>query len=99
MSYDIWLSSPHMSDEGYEKEFIEEAFRMNWIAPLGANVTGFEQELADKVGAKYAAALSSAAAIHMASAAGVGKEILFLSESRLSQHLPIHYIPECDSFY
>src|SRR5690554_6268682 len=53
---------------------------MNWIAPLGANVTGFEQELADKVGAKHAAALSSGtAAIHMAlKAAGVGKgDIVF----------------------
>src|SRR5690554_6824945 len=56
---------------------------MNWIAPLGANVTGFEQELADKVGAKYAAALSSGtAAIHMAlKAAGVGKgDIVFCQD-------------------
>jgi len=70
----IWLSSPHMSDEGYELEYIKEAFESNWIAPLGPNVDGFERELADKVGAKYAAALSSGtAAIHMAlKAAGVG---------------------------
>jgi len=63
----IWLSSPHMSDEGYEKQFVKEAFDTNWIAPLGANVNGFEQELAAKVGSKHAAALSSGtAAIHMA---------------------------------
>lgn len=30
----IFLSSPHMSDEGYEKEYIKEAFETNWIAPL-----------------------------------------------------------------
>ncbi|HHU78888.1 MAG TPA: aminotransferase class I/II-fold pyridoxal phosphate-dependent enzyme [Clostridiales bacterium] len=87
MSYDIWLSSPHMSDEGYEKEFIEEAFKLNWIAPLGANVTGFEQELADKVGAKHSAALSSGtAAIHMAlKAAGVGKgDIVFCQDLTFS---------------
>ncbi|NLN42148.1 MAG: aminotransferase DegT [Clostridiales bacterium] len=69
----IWLSSPHMSDEGYEKRYIQEAFESNWIAPLGPNVDNFEKELAQKVGAKHAAALvSGTAAIHLAlKAAGV----------------------------
>ena len=58
----IWLSSPHMSDEGYEQEYIKEAFDTNWIAPLGPNVNGFEEELAAKVGAKHAAALSAGTA-------------------------------------
>ena len=39
----ILLSSPHMSDEGYEQQYVKEAFDTNWIAPLGANVTGFEK--------------------------------------------------------
>jgi dTDP-4-amino-4,6-dideoxygalactose transaminase len=76
----IYLSSPHMSDEGYEKMFIKEAFDTNWIAPLGKNVDEFEKELAKKVGSKAAAALSSGtAAIHMAlKAAGVGEgDIVF----------------------
>ncbi|WP_210364487.1 aminotransferase class I/II-fold pyridoxal phosphate-dependent enzyme [Bacillus sp. REN3] len=76
----IFLSSPHMSDEGYEMQYIKEAFDTNWIAPLGENVNGFERELADKVGSKAAAALSSGtAAIHMAlKAAGVGEgDIVF----------------------
>ena len=34
MTKRILLSSPHMSDEGYEKEYIKEAFDTNWIAPL-----------------------------------------------------------------
>lgn len=70
----IFLSSPHMSDEGYEMQYIKEAFDTNWIAPMGENVNGFERELAAKVGAKAAAALSSGtAAIHMAlKAVGVG---------------------------
>ena len=46
-----------MSDEGYEKKYIKDAFKTNWIAPLGANVDGFEKELAAKVGSKHAAAL------------------------------------------
>lgn len=70
----IWLASPHMSDEGYELDYIKEAFDTNWIAPLGPNVNKFEEEFAAKVGARHAAALSSGtAAIHMAlKAAGVG---------------------------
>lgn len=56
-----------MSDEGYELQYVNEAFDSNWIAPLGPNVTGFEEELATKVGTAYAAALNSGtAAIHMA---------------------------------
>ena len=39
----IWLSSPHMG--GNEQKFIKEAFDTNWVAPLGPNVTGFEQDL------------------------------------------------------
>ncbi|WP_394172422.1 DegT/DnrJ/EryC1/StrS family aminotransferase [Guptibacillus hwajinpoensis] len=69
----IFLSSPHMSDEGYELQYVNEAFETNWIAPLGTNVNEFENELASKVGSKSAAALSSGtAAIHLALiAAGV----------------------------
>lgn len=76
----IYLSSPHMSDEGFEMEYIKEAFATNWIAPLGKNVDEFEKELAAKVGVKAAAALSSGtAAIHLAlKAAGVGEgDIVF----------------------
>lgn len=80
MSDRIFLSSPHMSDEGYEQHFVKEAFDTNWIAPLGENVNEFERELAEKVGSKAAAALSSGtAAIHLAlKAAGVGEgDIVF----------------------
>ena len=82
MKSKIWLSSPHMSDEGYEMQYIKEAFESNWIAPIGENVDMFEKELAAKVGAGYAAALSSGtAAVHMAlKAAGVGEgDIVFCS--------------------
>lgn len=82
MAERIFLSSPHMSDEGYEQQYVKEAFDTNWIAPLGTNVNGFEEELAAKVGSKAAAALSSGtAAIHLAlKAAGVEKDdIVFCS--------------------
>lgn len=76
----IYLSSPHMSDEGYELKYIKEAFETNWIAPFGKNVDEFEKEIVNKVGAKNSVALSSGtAAIHMAlKAAGVGEgDIVF----------------------
>lgn len=43
MKSKIWLSSPHMG--GREMEFVKEAFDTNWVAPLGANVDGFEEDL------------------------------------------------------
>lgn len=76
----IFLASPHMSEEGYEMKYIQEAFEANWIAPLGKNVSEFEKELAKLVGTSSAAALSSGtAAIHMAlKAAEVGEgDIVF----------------------
>lgn len=63
----IFLASPHMSDEGYEQEYIKEAFDTNWIAPLGKNVNEFEQEIKNKLKTKATVALScGTAAIHMA---------------------------------
>jgi dTDP-4-amino-4,6-dideoxygalactose transaminase len=63
----IYLSSPHMSDQNYEIEYVKDAFKKNWIAPTGENVDGFEKEFAEKIGVGSAVALSSGtAAIHMA---------------------------------
>jgi dTDP-4-amino-4,6-dideoxygalactose transaminase len=78
----IFLSSPHMSNEGYEMQYVKEAFDTNWIAPLGKNVDEFENELAAKVGSKAAAALTTGTgAIHLAlKAAGVEEgDIVFCS--------------------
>ena len=83
----IYLSSPHMSAEGYEQEFIKEAFDTNWIAPLGKNVNEFEKELAAYTGAKDAAALSAGtAAIHLAlKAAGVKEgDVVFCQDLTFS---------------
>lgn len=64
LSQRIWLSSPHLGEE--ETAFVEDAFKTNWIAPLGPHVDGFERELAAHVGVGHAAAVSSGtAAIHL----------------------------------
>jgi len=61
----IWLSSPHMG--GSELKYINHAFNENWIAPLGPNVNGFEEDLQKYLEIEHAAALSSGtAAIHLA---------------------------------
>ena len=83
----IFLSSPHMSKEGYELEYVNDAFEKNWIAPLGENVNKFEEELAEYVGSKHGAALSAGtAAIHMAlKAIGVkAGDIVFCSSLTFS---------------
>ena len=61
----IWLSSPHMG--GTEQKYVQEAFDSNWVAPLGPNVNGFENHLAQFLGNKvHVAALSSGtAALHL----------------------------------
>jgi dTDP-4-amino-4,6-dideoxygalactose transaminase len=64
----IWLSSPHMS--GNEIRFVTEAFDTNWVAPLGPNVNGFENDISNYIDNKnqfYTAALTSGtAALHLA---------------------------------
>lgn len=61
----IWLSSPHMG--GAEQKYIKEAFDTNWVAPLGANVNGFEADIQSYLEEEvHVAALSSGtAAIHL----------------------------------
>lgn len=80
MTERIFLSSPHMG--GTEQKYINEAFETNWIAPLGPNVDGFENELASYVGIQGAAAVcSGTAAIDLAlNLLGVGAgDIVFCS--------------------
>lgn len=66
MSQKIWLSSPHMG--GNEQKYINEAFAENWVAPLGPNVNGFEEDLENFLGenVKVAALSAGTAALHLA---------------------------------
>ena len=45
----IYLCLAHMSDEGLEQKYIQEAFDTNWVVPLGPNVDGFEHDLEEFV--------------------------------------------------
>ena len=61
----IWLSSPTM--HGDEQKWVDEAIQTNWVSTVGANIDEVERMVAEKVGRKYAVALSSGtAALHLA---------------------------------
>lgn len=60
----VWLSSPTM--HGEELKYITEAFETNWMSTVGANINEVERMAAEKVGCKYAVALSSGtASLHL----------------------------------
>jgi dTDP-4-amino-4,6-dideoxygalactose transaminase len=90
----IWLSSPHMG--GIECNYVKEAFDTNWVAPLGPNVNGLEQDLEAYLGNQvHVAAISSGtAAIHLGLillGVQVGDEVLCQSMTFSASANPILY--------
>ncbi|MBZ9631467.1 aminotransferase class I/II-fold pyridoxal phosphate-dependent enzyme [Salegentibacter sp. LM13S] len=95
----IWLSSPHMG--GNEQKFVNEAFEENWVAPLGPNVNGFEEDIknylfndSSKEGA-VAALSSGTAALHLALimlGVKAGDEVLCQSMTFAASANPIAYL-------
>lgn len=60
----IWLASPTM--HGEELKYITEAFETNWMSTVGENISAVENIAAEKIGVKFAVALSSCtAALHL----------------------------------
>ncbi len=61
----VWLSSPTM--HGEELMYVKEAYETNWMSTVGENLNKLEQSVAEKVGVRYAVALSAGtAALHLA---------------------------------
>ncbi len=61
----VWLSSPTM--HGDEIKYVTEAYESNWMSTVGANINEVERLAAEKVGCKYAVALScGTSALHLA---------------------------------
>ena len=61
----IWLATAKKHDE--EIKYIQEAFDTNWITTEGTNLVAIEQQMSEKLGCKYAVALScGTAALHLA---------------------------------
>ena len=60
----VWLSSPTM--HGEELQYMQEAYETNWMSTVGKNINEVERIVAEKLGCKYAVALSSGtAALHL----------------------------------
>ncbi len=61
----VWLSSPTM--HGDEKHWVDDAILTNWVSTVGANINEVEKQIAERIGVKYAVALScGTAALHLA---------------------------------
>ena len=90
----IYLSPPHLGKR--EEQLVLEAFRANWIAPLGPHVDAFEAELCTYTGAPHAVALSSGtAALHLALEAlgvGAGDEVWVSSLTFAASVFPLRYV-------
>lgn len=97
----IYLCQPHLS--GREMDYIREAFVSNWVAPIGGNVDGFEDDLkrylagpSTSSGTKEVVALNSGtAAIHLAlvcRGVGPGDEVICQSFTFCATANPIRYL-------
>ena len=61
----VWLSTPTM--HGPELEYVKRAYETNWMSTLGENINEVEKLTCEKLGCKYAVALSAGtASLHMA---------------------------------
>ncbi|MCF0192828.1 MAG: aminotransferase class I/II-fold pyridoxal phosphate-dependent enzyme [Prevotella sp.] len=96
----IYLCLAHMSEEGWEQQYIKEAFDTNWVVPLGPNVNAFEKDLEDYFSNKdekstVVALCSGTSAVHLALiACGVqpGDEVLVQSFTFCASSHPIKYL-------
>ncbi len=95
MNPKILLSSPHMG--GSELKYIQQAFKENWVAPLGPNVNGFEEDLEKYLGneSSVTAMSSGTAALHLALVIlniGTGDEVFCQSMTFAASANPIRYV-------
>lgn len=101
----IYLCLAHMSEEGLEQKYVQEAFDTNWVVPLGPNVNAFEESLEHFVnyddksqtsGDRKVVALSAGtAAVHLAlkvCGVGPGDEVCVQSFTFCASSHPVTYL-------
>ena len=97
----IYLCLAHMSEARLEQKYITEAFDTNWVAPLGPNVTGFEECLQDFVNANHnlnkrvVALTTGTAAVHLsliACGVGPGDEVITQTFTFCASAHPVTYL-------
>ena len=98
----ILLCVSHMG--GREMDFINEAFKDNWVGPLGPNVNGFEADLeafvnnvegGERLDKKVVALSSGTAAVHLAllnCGVGPGDEVIVQSFTFCASTNPVKYL-------
>ncbi len=90
----IYLSPPHVGEE--EWRLVKDAFKSNWVAPVGPHLDAFENEFCRYTGAEHAVALNSGtAALHLALLlAGVqlDDEVLCSTLTFVASANPIRYL-------
>ena len=97
----IYLCLAHMSEAGLEQKYITEAFDTNWVAPLGPNVTGFEDCLQNFINANHnqnkrvVALTTGTAAVHLsliACGVGPGDEVITQTFTFCASAHPVMYL-------
>ena len=101
----IHLCLAHMSDTGEEMKYINRAFDENWVAPLGPNVDGFEEDLKHFIAEhgddpslkekEVVSLASGTAAVHLGLitlGVGPGDEVLVQSFTFCASTNPICYL-------
>lgn len=97
----IFLSAPDIT--GRERELVTEVFDSNYIAPAGAMLTKFEQDICQYTGFSHAVALSSGtAALHLALrivGVGQGDEVWTTSMTFIGGASPITFLGGTPVFF
>ncbi|RTQ50695.1 aminotransferase class I/II-fold pyridoxal phosphate-dependent enzyme [Hymenobacter gummosus] len=90
----LYLSPPHLGR--HELNYLHKAIEDNWVAPVGPNLDGFEQDLAQYTGRGHCVALSSGtAAIHLGLlllGVGPGDEVIVPSFTFVATANPVRYL-------
>jgi len=90
----IYLSPPHLGSR--ELEYIQDAFRKNWITTAGENIDQFEKSICTVTNTEYAVALNSGtAAIHLALkllGINIGDEVICSTFTFVASANPILYL-------
>lgn len=86
---------------GLEEPFVADAFRTNWLSSVGPNLTAFEAEFSEKVGAPSVALSSGTAAMHLAlrlCGVGPGDEVLCPTLTFVASVNPVTYLGATPTF-
>ena len=98
-----------MSETDEEQKYVKEAFDTNWVAPLGPNVNGLEDDLkafvsknsdGSELSREVVALSAGTAAVHLvllASGVGPGDEVCVQSFTSFIKHFSLMWMKEMEN--